>query len=387
MKMLCIPQVHFSTFCIMAPTVSLLALAATAALAQVFPSPGGPFKVQWENKELVDTNRVDPFNTTHPRRMMISHFTPVSEKHCTKICRIPYMPEQIATIEDDILASAFADFDWPQGLLSGLEVDVCCKVLKSAKAPKSPTVLFGTGLNTTRLWYTDFAMEIASQGYQVMVMDHPYETDVVVFPDGEIVFGGRISDDPNNLTSLEFGLEVRNADVSFVLDTLKVCKTVYFGHSFGGASAAAATMVEPRIRAGLNLDGTLWGPVVNAGVSRPFINFSGSLSSFGNATEDMSWSNFYKAQAEKHAGVWTKELHLVNSSHGSFWDLSVIGDFTGLRQNADLVEYVLGELTGKRAVEVVRAYFDDYIKFTLLGGPEGLLAGESEAFPDVQFVR
>ncbi|KAI0544254.1 hypothetical protein F4679DRAFT_44121 [Xylaria curta] len=371
----------------MASTITLVALAATAALAQVFPSSGGPFKVQWENKELVDTTRVDPFNTTHSRRMMISHFTPVSEKHCTQICRIPYMPEQIATIEDDILASAFADFGWPQGLLNGLEVDVCCGVSKPAKTPKSPTVLFGTGLNTTRLWYTDFAMEIASQGYQVIVMDHPYETDVVVFPDGEIVFGGRISDDPNNLTSLEFGLEVRNADVSFVLDTLKVCKTVYFGHSFGGASAAAATMVEPRIRAGLNLDGTLWGPVVNAGVSRPFINFSGSLSSFGNATEDMSWSNFYKAQAEKHAGVWTKELHLVNSSHGSFWDLSIIGDFTGLRQNADLVEYVLGELTGKRAVEVVRAYFDDYIKFTLLGGPEGLLAGESEAFPDVKFVR
>lgn len=209
----------------------LAALAATTTLAQVFPSPGGPFQVQWENKELVDADRVDPFNASHSRRMMISHFTPVAGKHCTRTCRVPYMPEQIATIEDDILTFAFGDYGWPQGLLNGLELDVCCRVSKLAKARKFPTVLFGTGLNTTRLWYTDFAMEVASLGYQVIVMDHPYETDVVLFPDGEIIFGGSVPNDPNNLTALEFGLDVRNSDVSFVLDTLKVRKTVYFGHS------------------------------------------------------------------------------------------------------------------------------------------------------------
>ncbi|KAJ2969238.1 hypothetical protein NUW58_g10035 [Xylaria curta] len=367
----------------MASKVFLAALAATTALAHVFPSPGGPYRVQWQNKELVDTGRVDPFNASHVRRVAISHFTPVAEKHCKRTCRIPYMPEQIATIEDEILTYAYEDYGWPRGLLSQLELDICCGVSKSAKASKFPTVLFGTGLNTTRFWYTDFAMEVASLGYQIIVMDHPYETDVVLFPNGDIIFGGHIKNDPNNLTALDFGLEVRSSDVSFILDTLKVRKTVYFGHSFGGASAAAATMVERRIQAGLNLDGALWGPVVNAGVSRPFINLSGSL----NSSIDNSWKNFYKAQDEKHPGVWTKELHLDESSHGSFWDLSVIGDFTGLRENEVLVEYVLGVLKGKRAVEVVRAYLDDYIKFTLLGGPEGLLAGESEAFPDIKFIR
>ncbi|KAI0400805.1 hypothetical protein F4802DRAFT_601695 [Xylaria palmicola] len=360
-------------------------MAATSALAQVFPSVGGPFKVQWENKELVDANRVDPFNASHARRMMISHFTPVAERQCAKTCRVPYMPEQIATIEDDILAYAFADYGWPQGLLGGLEVDVCCGVRKPARAAaaKFPTVFFGTGLNTTRLWYTGFATEIASLGYQVIVMDHPYETDVVLFPDGEIIFGGSVPNDPNNLTALEFGLDVRTSDVSFLLDALKISKTVYFGHSFGGASAADATRLERRIKAGLNLDGALWGPVVNAGVSKPFINFSGSL----NSSIDDSWKNFYKAQDEKHPRVWGKELHLDKSYHGSFWDLCIIGDFTGLRDNPDLVENVLGELKGKRAVEVLRAYLDDFIKFTLLRGPEGLLAGESTAFPDVHFER
>ncbi|KAJ3574512.1 hypothetical protein NPX13_g4337 [Xylaria arbuscula] len=367
----------------MVSNVLLAALAATTAFAQVFPALGGPFKVQWENKELVDADRVDPFNSSHSRRMVISHFTPIAEQHCTQTCRVPYMPEQIATIEDEILAFAFADYGWPEGLLGGLELDVCCGVSKRAKSPKFPTLLFGTGLNTTRFWYTSFAMEIASLGYQVVVMDHPYETDVVLFPNGEIIFGGNIVGDPSNVGPLEFGLDVRTADVSFVLDTLKVCKTVYFGHSYGGASALAATAEEPRIKAGLNLDGGLWGPVVNTSVSKPFINLSGSQSS----TSDQSWANFTKAHDEKHADVWYRELHVVDSYHGSFWDLAIIGDFTGLRDNPVLVENVLGVLRGERAVEVLRAYLDDYVKFTLFGAGEGLLAGESDEFPDVQFVR
>ena len=205
----------------------------------------------------------------------------------------------------------------------------------------------------------------------------------MLFPDGEIIFGGNVVGDPNNVGPIEFGLDVRTADVKFVLDILKVCKTVYFGHSYGGASALAATAVEPRIKAGLNLDGGLWGPVVNAGVSKPFINLSGSQSS----TTDQSWANFTKAHNEKYPNVWYRELHVIDSYHGSFWDLAIIGDFTGLRDNPVLVENVLGVLRGERAVEVLRAYLDDYAQFALLGGEEGLLAGESEEFPDVQFVR
>jgi len=44
-----------------------------------------------------------------------------------------------------------------------------------------------------------------------------------------------------------------------------------FGHSLGGATAAAAMLDDQRIKAGVNLDGTLFGPVVNAGLDRPFM--------------------------------------------------------------------------------------------------------------------
>ncbi|KAI8623350.1 Alpha/Beta hydrolase protein [Xylariaceae sp. FL1651] len=369
----------------MASTLFLTALAAVTVCAQVFPEAGGPYKVQWTNRELVDESRVDPFNSSHFRRIIISHFSPAAERDCEKICRVPYFPKDVATIEDQILASAFEGFGWPLGLIGRLEVDVCCEVSKAGKAKASqfPTVLLGSGLNTTRLFYTGFAREIASIGYQVITIDHPYETDVVQFPGGEIIFGGHIVGDPSNLGPIEFGLEVRDADVSFLLEALNICKAVYVGHSYGGASAASATLNLPRVQAGLNLDGGLWGPVVAAGVSKPFINFSGGQ----NSTIDESWKSFYKAQEDRHPGVWSRELHLDTSTHGSFWDLSLIADFTGLRDNDALVENVIGPEAGKRVAEVLRAYLDDYFKFTLLGGVEGLLAGESEAYPDVHFVR
>ena len=44
-----------------------------------------------------------------------------------------------------------------------------------------------------------------------------------------------------------------------------------FGHSLGGAEAASTMFVDPRIRAGADLDGLLFGRVRTSGLSRPFM--------------------------------------------------------------------------------------------------------------------
>jgi predicted dienelactone hydrolase len=98
--------------------------------------------------------------------------------------------------------------------------------------------LFSGGLNTTRIWYSHIAQEIARQGFTVVMMDHPYDTDVVEFPNGDVIFGGRVVNDSPQATSLKQGLSVRAQDASFVLNHLGVRadaaeKAVMFGHSFG----------------------------------------------------------------------------------------------------------------------------------------------------------
>ena len=44
-----------------------------------------------------------------------------------------------------------------------------------------------------------------------------------------------------------------------------------FGFSLGGATAAAAMLVDPRLRAGVDLDGSIYGPVARLGLARPFL--------------------------------------------------------------------------------------------------------------------
>ena len=43
------------------------------------------------------------------------------------------------------------------------------------------------------------------------------------------------------------------------------------GHSFGGAVAAEAMRLDQGVRAGVNLDGTMLGRVVDTGLDRPFL--------------------------------------------------------------------------------------------------------------------
>lgn len=362
------------------------ALLPAVALAQVFPAPPGDFKVHLVNRELVDESRVDPFNSTHARRMMVTQFSPIPNDKCKRTCKSPYMSAKLSKIQDDIFYEFYGDIGWPGQVLDKLEVETCCEVEEGYHKISYPTVLLDTGLNTTRLFYTVTGQHIASLGYNVILMDHPYETDVVEFPNGDIIFGGHIGRNASDVAELQLGLDVRVQDTTFVLDTFNICRAVYVGHSFGGAAAATVIPEEPRIAGGVNLDGALWGRAVEAGVSQPFVNF-GSVGHNSSLDSDPSWASFWDSMDAKHPDVWYRELSVDDALHGSYYDPVLIGDITGLREDPSLEEYLFGKITGERMMEVLRAYLDDFIKFTLLDEDQGLLAEESPEFPDVHFLR
>ena len=82
-------------------------------------------------------------------------------------------------------------------------------------------------------------------------------------------------------------LSVRVADTRFVLTELArlgragffagrldLGHVGMFGHSLGGAAAASTMVVDPRIDAGADLDGVLFGAARAGGLSRPFMLMS-----------------------------------------------------------------------------------------------------------------
>jgi pimeloyl-ACP methyl ester carboxylesterase len=320
---------------------------------------------------------------------MVSRFDPLPPNTCYRNEKVPYMSPTISAAEDAI----FAPYGLPSGIFGSLDM-VVCHQQSSYKCKESwPVVLFSPGLNTTRLLYSMLAQEVASQGFTVITIDHPFDTDIVEFPDGFVAYGGDV--DFINDTSVYHALDIRMNDISFVLNTLGIqynappnASALVFGHSFGGAAIASGMLNDTRLRGGVNLDGELFGGVINAGLGRPGINQSFILwgAEGHNRSSEPEWGTFY--QNLKREGMWERELELLNASHSTFSDLPLIVDITGIRTTLPPEsQAAVGFLPGKRVLEILGAYLSDFFGFVLRGNEaEGLLSGPSKKYPEVVFL-
>ncbi|KAJ5115478.1 Platelet-activating factor acetylhydrolase [Penicillium alfredii] len=161
--------------------------------------------------------------------------------------------------------------------------------------------------------YTVLLQDIASNGFAVVSVDHPYDADIVEYPDDRTVLGTNIT------TNTEFLLaqNVRVKDMSFVLDQIQdenAVKGIFplsKGNSnllsldrvslFGlGSTAAQTILVDDRFVGGINLDGALWGSVVNIGLSKPFLLFGHT--NYTQAT-DATWKKFWSKIARMETGA------------------------------------------------------------------------------------
>lgn len=154
-----------------------------------------------------------------------------------------------------------------------------------------PLVVFSHGMFGIRASNTSTYRELASNGYIVCSIDHPYHSLYTIDTDGNFTMVDRSfmkeAMDINNgvydeETKYKLGqefLKVRTADMNFVLDTIiKNAKEVgpgqvyqlvdtnkigLLGHSLGGAAGAQLGRERSDIDAVINLDGELLGEYVD----------------------------------------------------------------------------------------------------------------------------
>ncbi len=182
----------------------------------LLPKPSGPCQLTLNVSQLIETSRKDPWgmDPTTYRRLMISRFDPVPPHTCYGEEKVPYMSPAISLAED----AAFAPYGIPAGIFASLEMAFCSQPKSCEPNETYPVVLFSPGLDTTRLLYSMLAQEIASQGFTVITLDHPFDTDIVEFPDGFIADGGKVNS--SDINSINHALDIRTNDISFVLNTL-----------------------------------------------------------------------------------------------------------------------------------------------------------------------
>lgn len=262
-----------------------------------FAEPQGPYSVGTTSLMLEDPDRGETA-TADPddrRKLMIQIWYPA--KAGTGTGPAPYiehLPEVLDGLRQAITVPPFL-----LGQLKYVHTDAMQNALLSGEQERYPVLLFSHGLTGFRNQNTFQVVELASRGYVVVGIDHAYDAAAVVFPDHTAML------QLENLSGFEAYKDKSNVwvqDAKFVLDQLErlnaadpkgmfsgrldLDKVGMFGHSFGGAAAAQMLMADDRVKAALNMDGTLYGqPVPEGGFDKPYLQMNAELSVSRNVFE------------------------------------------------------------------------------------------------------
>lgn len=136
-----------------------------------------------------------------------------------------------------------------------------------------PVVLLSPGNDTNVEFYSSVAGEIASHGYIVVGINHPYDVAAVELSNGSVAPYNKaqwsLSMSAHQAYTAE-RIKVRTADVSFALNQLETINAdanrpfagildlnnvAIAGHSLGGITASEACKADARFKACLNFDG------------------------------------------------------------------------------------------------------------------------------------
>jgi hypothetical protein len=168
--------------------LTLILLSVSTALPVLLPVPSipassGPYPVGTRIYELTDSSRQEIYSGKDgPRRFQIQVWYP--SESSTAYERAPWMANA------EIFASAIARYiHMPSFFLDHLTLVKMPAYKESRVAPKNEgyaVILFSHGWNGFNAQNTGQAIQLASHGYVVVGVQHPYGAVITVFNDGTI---------------------------------------------------------------------------------------------------------------------------------------------------------------------------------------------------------
>ncbi|BDU00122.1 alpha/beta hydrolase family protein [Nocardia sputorum] len=319
-------------------TMTTVAAAAAApaslsadAMVISLPSPTGKNPVGLTELPLTDADRDDLWTGGH-RQLLVQIWYPAQDSGASAAAA--WMPPGGRQEQADYLA----ELGVPQGSWSLGPSHSYPDRPARAEAGKFPVLLNSPGMGDATGWSTAQAEDLASHGYVVVAINHTHEAFSVHFPDGRIEHTAVPLDSPPEVLR-DVLLPTRVADTRFVLDelsaaasghgsratralpaglatSLDLTKVGMFGHSLGGSTTVQALHDDPRIGAGINLDGPILGSVATEGTDHPLLMLAGGASPwYGNAGWEPYWPS--------NTGV-KLPLQVSGTEHMSFCDQQTI---------------------------------------------------------------
>ena len=363
----------------------------------LLPKPSGPFAVGLTKLSLTDSSRTEKYtHHTTFRKVHIDIWYPAEKPQNQNYIRL------LDGFSSDLIYNIFKSKGVRLSLLDSIKQTPSYSFANANFAESQnefPIIIFNPGFYFGMApLYSAFMENLASQGYIVCSISHPYEQPFISFTDGETVY---IKKKKSQLTYLELWLAyklqfrkpdspesidiiTRNylrklkrfdvmldlwmEDIQFVLDYLfyekennnsnvlvqkmNLDKIGTFGQSFGGAVSGQLCLRDFRVNAGVNLDGFQFGDIIDEPIPKPFMLIQSGYNDLWNYGNSAVFSN---TVADYYFIDIPKARHLV------FSDAAILPNIS-LENRLDMLGNVDGLETLNNLNKVILEFFDIYLK-------------------------
>jgi hypothetical protein len=403
---------------IMTSGISWAQPATRTLKGMVLPEPSGPHAVgtrflYWEDTSRHDLMTDNPFDY---RTISIQVWYPAQPEKGS--LPMSYYPESVSSlfIEMGMLTKEFKSQVGDQPGHSFYEAPF----LKGRN--KFPVILFSSSfvMNGQVFLFEN----LASHGYVVLSIGHPHWCEfyfdgegIVEFLDKEhdtyyqalweeelservnqkkeaLTMAKSVEEKQRILTELNQLMPLENQDIrywvddiGFVLDQLSYLnesespykgkmdldQVGMMGYSKGGATAGQACLDEPRIKAGVNLSGIMFGDIDRKSLHVPFMVVENN-EPWCKDCPPINDVLFYTSNSSVYM------VQIDQAGHGNFTDLSALKSYLPGEGSG-----FLGEMDGNRFLEIEYDYVIQFFDRYLRGRRSTLLDGKNVRYPEVQF--
>lgn len=342
------------------------------------PEPSGDYFVGTMNFDLTDLSREETF--THSpddnRKILIQAWYPIDDTGGRS--PVPYIESPIVFGQ-----AVQQSFGFPSIIVSHFPI---IPTHSYRDAPLSdtidefPVLIFSHGYGGFVFQNTVLMQELASHGYVVFSISHPYESGSTVFTDGTVAYEAA----EESLMHLNNSLQIWAEDTMFLIDELEVLAndnipnmfwarldftTIgVLGHSFGGTTAEELCVTDTRISAGMSFDSPHYGNSLELNMTKPFMMLFGP--DYGNP--EMNDTIYHRAKTTCFG------LFINGTRHYNFADVSI---WSPLLKSFGL----LGSIDGYRMLDIMNKYVLAFFDQELRGIDSTLLDGPSVDYPEIMF--
>jgi dienelactone hydrolase len=378
--------------------ITALALLAVSTLPPALlpvpqiPPPSGPYVVGTATYTLVDESRKEIFSgRDEPRKLIFQAWYPAQPPSLDAKPAL-WMPEA------RLVAPAIAGYlKLPSFFLDHLALARSSAYENAAPNPQEgpyPVLVFSHGWNGFRQQSTFLMQELASHGYIVISLEHPYGARLTVFPDGQVAPNNPKALPPGSLPPDEYEAGARplvaqwTSDIDYTLNTfanwrgpdpaglfssglLDLERVGLMGHSTGAGAIIQFCAQNPRCKAGLALDPFMRPvaiQVLENGTRQPFLYLFSELWPFERNT--LLFNRYLE-----HVPPENQVITILGADHYDFSDLPALSPLAapiGLK----------GPIDGARVQAIIRMYAVAFFDQALKGKPTSL-----PAYPDTRRER